>query len=182
VHAHPDAKSETNHAQIDRYINDLPRLMKAIKTAVSRNFTSSLEEEVNSNSTSPSASSASSSSSTTPTVIWVTSGRIGHRSEGVPLSPHDECVWKFNAAARKHARLAGFAVLEREEIERRLLYMSMNSERGIGKEDEILRFKMHLDVPAPQIVSTALLALIACLRDEHFFEHMPQAFKLGDYY
>jgi len=191
VHAHPDAKSVTNHAQIDRYIKDLPKLMTAIKNAVGRNFSSSdYSSPLNPTSSNSSANSppdtasdsSSFQSSPPPTVIWVTSGRIGHRSEGVPLTAHDECVWKFNVAARKAARQAGFAVLEREEIERRLLFLSMNHESGVGKEEEIMRFKMHLDAPAPQIVATALLSLISCLRNESFFEHIPKAFRLGDYY
>lgn len=150
VHAKYHHRDATNHTQIQRYIDDLPRLMDTIKATVARR-----------NSQAPPG---------TPntTVIWVTSGRVGHRLEGLPMIEHDECVWLFNTHARRLAHRAGFAVLEREEIERRLLYANANWEKRVP-HSEYLRFKMHLEAPAPQIVSTALLHLANCLRNISFF-------------
>lgn len=154
VHARYNHKDAFNYTQMDRYINDLPKLMDAVARVVHKRDAA--------------AAMASEAQHKNTTVIWVTSGRVGHRMEGLPMDDHDSCVWKFNAHARRLAHRYGFAVLEREEIERRLLYASQNHEKKVPKS-EFLRFKMHLEAPAPQIVSTALLHLVSCLRNDSFF-------------
>jgi len=83
----------------------------------------------------------------TPIVVFITSGRYAYTDYKM-----DQCIWKFNRAVSHEAHKHGFAVLEREEIERRYLYR-FNAKAA-----------MHLDAPGPQIVGTSLLALIACLR------------------
>lgn len=159
VHARYTHKDAMNHSQVDRYVGDLPRLMETVRRAVSARDRAALAAA--------STLEARSAHKNT-TIIWVTSGRVGHRAEGLPMADHDECVWRFNAHARRTAHRLGFAVLEREEIERRLLYASQNHEKRVPRS-EFLRFKMHLEAPAPQIVSTALLHLATCLRNQSFF-------------
>ncbi len=56
------------------------------------------------------------------------------------------------------AHRQGFSVLEREEIERRLLFKSENYEKTASMKN-----MLHLNNPAPQIVGTSLLGLISCL-------------------
>jgi hypothetical protein len=94
--------------------------------------------------------------------------RLSIRLYDKGLPEHDKCAYSFHRAAARAARAEGFAVYERGEIERRLLYASQNKEIAGGK-NEVLRFKMHLDAPAPEIVSTGLLALI-------FHERMIKAY------
>ena len=53
----------------------------------------------------------------------------------------------------------GFAVLEREEIERRLLF---KGEHYIPTRN--MKPNLHLESPAPNIIATALLTLISCLK------------------
>lgn len=71
----------------------------------------------------------------------------------------DHCSRTFNRVAAYEAHLQGFPVLEREEIERRLLYKSEYFE-----EVRFLKPILHLENPAPNIVGTSLLALVARLR------------------
>ena len=53
------------------------------------------------------------------TVVIQTAGRIGNSD------PHgDACSWRFNRILAYEAHRRGFAVLEREELERRLQYKS----------------------------------------------------------
>jgi hypothetical protein len=74
-------------------------------------------------------------------------------------SAMDKCSRTINRVSAYEAHLQGFAVLEREEIERRLLYKSEFFE-GVSFIKSIL----HLENPAANIVGTSLLALIACLQ------------------
>jgi hypothetical protein len=149
-HASPDSKGRMNTSMVEKNLKDLPKLMKAVRVAVDRH--NGQHEQGHRN----------------ITVIVSTSGRIGYGA-GSPHNPRgDDCITNFNRAAARAARAEGFAVFERGEIEQRLLYASQNREIA-GPEYEILRFRMHLDAPAPEIVSTALLSLITCLRNETFF-------------
>jgi len=167
VHARYTARDARNHTQEDRYIADLLPLMQNVRAVVNKRDAAALAA-LSASSPSSAAAAAARANHRNTTVIWVTSGRVGHRQEGLPMSDHDECVWRFNAFARRLAHRFGFAVLEREEIERRLLFVSQNHEKKVPK-GEHLRFKMHLESPAPQIVATGLLLLARCLRNESFF-------------
>jgi hypothetical protein len=60
----------------------------------------------------------------------------------------------------------GFAVFEREEIERRMLYKS-----EYNPKYRPLKFILHLEAPAPNIVSTSLLAMISCLTKNETHSH-----------
>lgn len=80
-------------------------------------------------------------------------GRSGNPD---PASVH--CSRTFNRVAAYEAHLQGFPVLEREEIERRLLFKSEYLE-----EVSYIKPVLHLDNPAPNIVGTALLSMVACL-------------------
>lgn len=90
-------------------------------------------------------------------VIIATSGRIGN-----PDLNLDNCIWKFNRQLTMEAHAAGFPVFDREEIERRLL---RKSDAFLGRHSGgTIKPNMHLPAPGPQIVATALLAMISCLR------------------
>jgi hypothetical protein len=86
-------------------------------------------------------------------VIIQLPGRIGNSN-----SQNDHCTWSFNRYLANEAHKKNFAVLEREEIERRLLFKS-----EYYKEHRFIKQNLHLEAPAPQIVATSLLGLISCL-------------------
>ena len=89
-------------------------------------------------------------------VIIATSGRIGN-----PDLNLDNCIWKFNRQLTLEAHAAGLPVFDREEIERRLL---RKSDSFLGRHSGgTIKPNMHLPAPGPQIVATALLAMISCL-------------------
>lgn len=89
------------------------------------------------------------------TVIVLTSGSVG-MDDGDEI---DRCILKMNRITAQAARAHGFAVLERGELERRLVYKSwMAPHRNIPIE-------MHLVQPAQNIVATSLLHLYSCLED-----------------
>jgi hypothetical protein len=110
---------------IEKHEADIPILMNAIQKAIARP-----------------------SSSLIPTiVVFITSGRYAYTDFHA-----DSCIWRFNRKLVHEAHKHGFAVLEREEIERRFLFRHH------------VKAMMHLDAPGPQIVGTSLLALLGCLR------------------
>mmetsp|Transcript_22325 Transcript_22325/g.37347 ORF Transcript_22325/g.37347 Transcript_22325/m.37347 type:complete len:394 (+) Transcript_22325:92-1273(+) len=121
----------SNHSMIRKHKEDLKPMMKLIRTAIDR----------------------------TPAhlprtrVIIQLPGRAynGQQSQ-------DHCTRTFNRVAAYEAHLQGFAVLEREEIERRLLYKSEFWD-GVSYMKPIL----HLENPATNIVGTSLLSLVGCL-------------------
>ncbi len=76
----------------------------------------------------------------------------------------NRCQWRLNRIAAHHAHLNGFPVFEREEIEHRLLFKSEFSPYHKPVNPHI-----HLDIPGPQIVSTALLAMVC---DQAYFMMM----------
>lgn len=130
-HAWAEEPAPLNTTMIRQHGQDLKKMMKAIRTAIDR----------------------------TPkhlprtTVIIQTSGRIGNTDKRA-----DECIWRFNRIAAFEAHLQGFIVLEREELERRLLYKSEHNDH------KIIKSQLHLENPSPNIVGTALLVLLACLQ------------------
>ena len=104
------------------------------------------------------------------TVIMVTSGRLGG-----PDHESDLCIRRFNRVAARAAHDQGFAVLEREEIERRLMFKSEYYDKVAS-----MKLKLHLDNPAPQIVATSLLGLISCLAQNRtdFSKEDPNPFHI----
>ena len=71
----------------------------------------------------------------------------------------NECQWRYNRILAHEAHKHGFVVLEREEIERRLLY---KSEHYIPVRT--MKPILHLENPSANIIATSLLVLISCLR------------------
>lgn len=87
------------------------------------------------------------------TVVIQTAGRMGNSD-----SRGDRCTWRFNRILAAEGHKQGFVVLEREEIERRLLYKS--EYYGAVR---YIKPNLHIENPSANIVGTALLALVACL-------------------
>lgn len=81
----------------------------------------------------------------------------GRGGGGDPAQDH--CSRTVNRVAAYEGHLQGFAVLEREELERRLLYKS-EFYSGVS----FIKPLLHLENPAANIIGTSLVALIACLR------------------
>jgi hypothetical protein len=74
------------------------------------------------------------------------------------------CTWRMNRILAYHAHMNGFIVIEREEIEHRLVFKSEHSNHPF------LEVKIGgLDTPAPQIIATTFLSLIACLQSNISF-------------
>eukprot|EP01035_Chromulina_nebulosa_P019649 gene19649-25563_t len=69
----------------------------------------------------------------------------------------EECIVTMNRITSDLAHDFGFAVLDRGEIERRLMYKSIHSKRPFLTPDT------HLSPPAQNIIATCLLKLIDCL-------------------
>lgn len=133
-HTHPaglyaDHLKEVNQSMVSRHVSDIPRLMKDIKRAVNRR---------------PSANT---------TVIIVTSGFTLYKN-GESM---DGCIERINRMAAEAAHEQGFAVLERGEIERRLMFKSLYSSNPALLPD------IHLSQPAQNIIATCLLQLLNCL-------------------
>jgi hypothetical protein len=94
----------------------------------------------------------------TTQVIIGTSGRHGTSSQHAPQV--DRCVSETNRVIEREAHKYGFIVLDREEIERRLL-----SKTEFVPGATRMKSQTHLDPPGPQIVSTSLLTMMACIID-----------------
>lgn len=138
-HTHPEGLYSTelkdiNETMIERHLSDIEKLMAAVRKAVD-------------------ASNRSSSKGGTKTVIVVTSGSTGMGK----AARIDECILKFNRMAANAAHAYGFAVLERGELERRLMFKSIQS------ASPYLTVDMHLPQPAQNIIATCLLKLMSCL-------------------
>jgi hypothetical protein len=88
-------------------------------------------------------------------VIASTAGRGGGNIDNVV----HQCSWRFNRILAHEAHKQGFVVLDREEIERRLLF---KSEHYIKTRS--IKSLLHMEQPAANIIATALLTLISCLR------------------
>jgi len=142
-HAFNPGNGHLNQTYVDGHTEDIKRMMKAIKEAVSRPRASS-----------PDAGVASPSSFNRTLVIFSTTGRIGN-----PSADLDRCIWSFNRVLVHEAHLLGFPVLEREEIERRLLFKS-----DFNPRLKLIKNGLHLAAPSPQIVATALNSLVGCMR------------------
>lgn len=125
--------NQSDDAMIKRHTDDMWKLMKHIREAIDH------EVEGNRNDT---------------TVIILTSGATGLGADGLKT---DACILRFNRITMDAAHAYGFAVLDRGEIERRLMYKSMFA------ANPIIPVEMHLIQPAQNIVATALLKMYECL-------------------
>lgn len=131
---------EVNTSMVEDHLNGIPKLMQSIRNAIDRDVTA--------------ASTVEGAQQTRPMVIVVTSGSAGMELAGVSI---DGCVQRFNRAATKAAHEYGFAVLDRGEIEHRLMHNSVWADKPILKAD------MHLPQPGQNLVATCLLHLMTCL-------------------
>lgn len=122
--------SNVNHSTIERHVAGIPLLMDAIRHAVDR-------PGVN----------------RTKLVVLVTSGGSGITNASLV----DDCILRVNRAVSIEAHKRGFAVLERGEIERRLMFKSLQS------NEPFIVHEMHLAQPAQNIVATCLLKMFRCL-------------------
>lgn len=116
---------------VDAHERDLPVLMNAVKLAINRpppNLPRTL-------------------------VIFQLPGRAGGSD-----ARQDHCSRHYNRMLARAAHEEGFVVLEREEIERRLLFKS-----EFYKDHRSMKPSLHLESPGPNIVATSLLGLVSCL-------------------
>jgi len=132
-----------NDTMVEAHLKSIPKLMQSIREAIDQDVV-------------PKAPSAAGDvqTQTRTTVIVLTSGSTGMDTGGVSI---DTCIRRFNRAATKAAHDYGFAVLDRGEIEHRLMHKSTLAEHPI------LRSDMHLPQPGQNLVSTCLLHLMGCL-------------------
>ena len=130
---------------IDAHIDSIPKLMKSIRNAIDRP-----------------------GENRTRHVVIVTSGSSG-TANGTLV---DECILKMNRVTADEAHRRGFAVLERGEIERRLLHKSL------GSRNPFLPVGMHLGQPAQSIVATALLKLLTCMETVGLNIYSPEVASL----
>jgi hypothetical protein len=151
-HAYDNHYKSINNTFVEYHESLLPTAMQAMKTAVNRPL--------------PDGTPIPADKQTV--VIIATSGRIGN-----PDLNLDNCIWRFNRQLSIEAHKVGFPVFDREEIERRLL---RKSDSFLGKHTgKNIKPNMHLPAPGPQIVATALLAMISCLRRDAKPENMKGA-------
>jgi hypothetical protein len=137
--------TEVNQTMVDSHIADIPRLMTSIRKAIER----------------PTLANK------TTMVIVLTSGFAGFPN----TSSVDECILRVNRAMADAAHKEGFAVLERGEIERRIMFKSAQAPKPYLTND------MHLPQPAQNIVATCLLHLMSCLDKEKYDLYSPEVAK-----
>ena len=126
---------QVNETMIDAHYKQLQKLYSSTRNAVNRRAVNG---------------------TTATMVIVLTSGFSGKK---VGSSSIDDCIQRFNRRAAELAHQYGFAVLERGEIERRIMYKSEFAQAG----KELLMSDMHLDMPVQAIIATSLLNMITCL-------------------
>mmetsp|Transcript_27178 Transcript_27178/g.45830 ORF Transcript_27178/g.45830 Transcript_27178/m.45830 type:complete len:438 (+) Transcript_27178:61-1374(+) len=148
-HSNPEAHyskhlTAVNTSMVEQHLRDVVTLMQAIRRAID---TPSTAKPID----------GGDKVAGHTTVIVVTSGSAGLQEGGLSV---DACVQRFNRVAEQAAHDAGFLVLERGELEHRLMYKSSFA------ENPLLRNDMHLPQPAQNIISTCLLNLITCA-DKH---------------
>jgi hypothetical protein len=122
-----------NATTVKRHEDEVPLLMTAVHGAIQRHKTIYGKQ----------------------TMVIVSTGGRGEYGN-VKMS---ECSWRFNRILAHEAHKRGFVVLEREEIERRLLF---RSEHYVTTRS--IKPVLHLENPASNIIATSLLVLISCLR------------------
>jgi hypothetical protein len=128
--------NETNSSMIAQHEKDIWKLMAGVRLAIDTR----INNDPLMNQT---------------TVVILTSGSTGF---GMSTVKTDACIQRMNRITKRAANAYGFAVLERGEIERRLIYNSLYYE-----EDPVLPVEMHLIQPAQNIIATTLLHLYQCL-------------------
>ena len=146
VHAHQvsliaNDYTIANHSMIESHIRNIPKLMQSIRNAIERP-----------------------GQNRTRQVIIVTSGSSGTSNATLV----DDCILTTNRVAADEAHKHGFAVLERGEIERRLLHKS------IGSKDPLLPLNMHLGQPAQSVIATVMLKLMTCLETIGYDIYSPE--------
>lgn len=87
------------------------------------------------------------------TVIVLTSG-VTYQPQGEAM---DSCISRLNRITANAAHEQGFAVLERGEIERRLMFKSMHM------DNPFINPEIHLTQPIQNIIATCLLQMLNCL-------------------
>ena len=85
------------------------------------------------------------------TVIVSTAPRIAGANHAT-----DTCVYRANRILAREAHRHGFVVLEREEMEHRLMFKQ-------GASDDLKELIPMSEPPTHHIVATSLLSLIGCL-------------------
>lgn len=137
----------TNFSMIDKHTHDIVPLMVAIQSAVFRTPDSIPRTKV----------------------IIQLPGRAGNSD---PRG--DACSRSFNRVLAYQAHRHGFTVLEREEIERRLLIKS-----EYYGDHRTMKPNLHLENPGPNVVGTSLLGLLGCLErngtHDHSLHRVPDA-------
>ena len=145
-HTHPEGLytlfSSFNESMLNRHLEGVPRLVAALRRAVNRQI-----ERAGDN---------VHALKNVTQVVFMTSGATGS-DNGTHM---DGCISRVNRLVVDAAHLYGFAVLERGEIEARLMFKSRYT------SSEMLKNEMHLVQPAQNIIATSLLKLIACLDGE----------------
>jgi hypothetical protein len=154
-HAHPDGKYSKNlngifnQTMYDEHIEGIEKLFNLTRNAINRRSSGNI--------TYP---------ETTTTVIVLTSGAT-HRIEGsISL---DHCIKKLNRITTTLANKYGFAVLDRGEIEQRLMYKTIGTNGLINNKyntNGLLEENLHLPMPAQTIIATCLLNMITCLHSD----------------
>jgi len=76
----------------------------------------------------------------------------------------DVCTWRLNRMIAYHAHTHGWMLLEREEIEHRLLLKTDYADEPIRSVHSLLTF------PAPQIIASSAIAMIDCVNKQYTFE------------
>ncbi|RYY87388.1 hypothetical protein EON63_04060 [archaeon] len=127
-----------NQSMFDLHVKNIWKLMAAMRSALDHD---------------PPIAGASRNHTT---IIFLTSGSIGMEEVG---DETDKCILKMNRVTAEAARAYGFAVLDRGEIERRLVFKSFLSNH------KHIPIETHLAQPAQNIVATSLLHLYDCLED-----------------
>lgn len=131
--------NETNTTMIEQHSKSIWKLMSSVRRALDKETLVKNGAGVKRNAT---------------TVIVMTSGTSGLGDAGLHI---DSCITKLNRITMDAAHANGFAVLERGEIERRLMYKSYQAPTPLIPMD------MHLIQPAQNIIATTLLHLYSCL-------------------
>ncbi len=142
-HSHPESAvghflNETNHVMLKKHKTDIFKLMGAIRRAIDSK--PSNHTDVN-----------------PTTVIVLTSGQT---ALGPEFARIDACIQSLNRVTSAAAMLHGFAVLDRGEVERRLMSQSYYSDNPFIRPD------LHLLPPAQQLIATLLLHLYRCVEEK----------------
>lgn len=160
THANPEGPHShhlhtPNHTMMAQHLTQIEPLVASIRKAI--DFPVAVEEDNNSSSSSTTQPKNTKKRNKTH-VIFLTSGMSGQGSKGILT---DACIQTMNSKLSEVAHRYGFAVLERGEIERRLMFRSSFSANPLLPIGD-----SHLIQPAQNIIATSLLHLYSCL--DHF--------------